>query len=161
MKRKDTLLLWAPGYKTIQVEVLRSSNYIYVARHQKLVWDHAEDLEFSSPRSSFRTVSVIMLMYITGRNEFKCFVRLSESWFPICGSTCCLCVLISCRGFRRTQPSADLQGCVRDEKRVSLFLTATPAVFSSLYFGFDRSRRTAFFLILWCSIQCVFLMWNN
>ncbi len=71
-------------------------------------------------------VSVIMVMCITGRNEFKCFVRLFELWFPICGSSCCLCVLshvvtsdehksrLTCRGVRRTRPASpgdDDTGC--------------------------------------------------
>lgn len=98
--------------------VLRNNSYIYMALHQKLVWDHVEDLVYLSflilVHDQPSMVSVIMVMYITGRNEFKCFVRLFELWFPICGSTCRLCVLShvvasdehnprpTCRGVRQT-----------------------------------------------------------
>lgn len=72
-------------------------NFIYMALHQKLMWDHVKDLVYLSflilVHDHRSMVSVIMVMHITGRNEFNCFVRLFELWFPICGSTCCLCVL--------------------------------------------------------------------
>lgn len=45
--------------------------------------------------------SVITTMYLTGRNEFKCVLRLFESWFPICGSTPLSLCTISCCGFQK------------------------------------------------------------
>lgn len=131
---------------------------IHMALHQKLVWDHAEDflcyLSFIFPvHGGPSVVSVITVMYITGRNEFKCFVRLFESWFPICASACCVCVLSHVVASRWTQSSADLSGLWDDVTRRSrLFLLS---ILASIVI---TGRH---FLILWCSIKCVFLMWND
>lgn len=103
-------------------------------------------------------VSVIMVTYITGRNEFNCCVRLFESWLPICGSACCcLCVLfhvVALRGTPILSPPAGGWNVSRPPRwhRKRLFLLSTSA---------SVVIRGQPFLILWCSILCVFLMWNN
>lgn len=103
-------------------------------------------------------VSVIMVMHITGRNEFKCFVRLFELWFPICGSTCCLCVLShvvasdehnpqpTCRGVRRTCLASHGGG-------------NTGCFFSLLWL--QLLSQNSIFSFCDAALQCVFLMWNN
>ena len=165
LKMKDTLKLamrtWHP-FQYIQIySVLRNNSYIWLYTKSlcETIWKILVYLSFlflvhDHPSMVF----VIMVMYITGRNEFKCFVRLFELWFPICASTCRRCVLshVVALDEHNLQPT-----CSGVRQNVSsdfwwrwhwLFLLSTLA---SIVIAGQR------FLILWCSIQCVFLMWNN
>lgn len=118
--------------------------------------DHLVYLSFLLPSM----VSVIMVMYITGRNEFKCFAGLFELWFPICGSTCCLCVLSHVVAYdkRNPQPTG---GRETNASRVSRRQQCRQFLFFSFYFGFNGSHRTVFSHFVMQQTVCVFLMWNN
>lgn len=152
----------APGilFKNIWIySVLRNNSWLYT---KWLCWDHLEDLVYLSllflVHDHPSMVSVIMVMYITGRNEFKCFVRLFELWFPICASNCRRCVLSHVVASDEHNPQSTCRGVRQNVSSDSwwqrhwLFLLSTLA---SIAIAGQR------FLILWCSIQCVFLMWNN
>lgn len=141
-----------------------------MASHQKLLWYYSEDLVYLSFLGLFcfftflahdrpGMVSVIMVMYITGRNEFKCFVRLFELWFPICGSTCCLCVLSHVVASDEHSPQLPWRG---EHKCVSLLSPAPTLAVSSVYVSFSCYRRTAFSHFVMQHTVCVFnVKWLN
>lgn len=142
-----------------------------MASHQKLLWYYSEDLVYlsflglfvwvffffiSSPWSS-GLVSVIMVIYITGRNEFKCFVRLFELWFPSVAQPA-VCVYLMLWLQTNTVLSYPAGGNIN----VSLLSPAPTLAVSSVYVSFSCYWRTAFSHFVMQHTVCVFnVKWLN
>lgn len=143
-----------------------------MASHQKLLWYYSEDLVYLSFLGLFvwgffyflflahdhpGLVSVIMVIYITGRNEFKCFVRLFELWFPSVAQPA-VCVYLMLWLQTNTVLSYPAGGNIN----VSLLSPAPTLAVSSVYVSFSCYWRTAFSHFVMQHTVCVFnVKWLN